>query len=110
MSLPAGLPSSLPSLEGIELPSGRLLPAEVPKIFSALPEYCMDDIAQFFKQLQHIAPDFLESVAIEELHDFVIECNLEIPAYGWQTMAKQFKEANEGSNDDVLVLHEFDRV
>lgn len=52
---------------GADLP----LPAEVPKIFSALPEYCMDDIAQFFKQLQHIAPDFLESVAIEELHDFV---------------------------------------
>jgi len=90
---------------GAELP----LPAEVPKIFSALPEYvittnrtlplalalalplplplplpltlaltlalaltltltlsryCMDDIAQFFKQLQHIAPDFLETVAI----------------------------------------------
>ena len=52
---------------GADLP----LPAEVPKIFSALPEYCMDDIAQFFKQLQHIAPDFLESVATEELHDFL---------------------------------------
>jgi len=52
---------------GADLP----LPAEVPKIFSALPEYCMDDIAQFFKQLQHIAPDFLETVATEELHDFL---------------------------------------
>ena len=48
-----------------------------------------------------------DSMDLEELHDFVIECNLEIPSYGWQTMAKQFKEANEGSNDDVLVLHEF---
>jgi len=37
----------------------------------ALPEYCMDDIAQFFKQLQHIAPEFLESIQIEELHDFL---------------------------------------
>jgi ubiquitin conjugation factor E4 B len=52
---------------GADLP----LPAEVPKLFSALPEYCMDDIAQFFKQLQHIAPDFLETVATEELNDFL---------------------------------------
>ena len=48
------------------------LPAEPPKMFAALPEYLMDDIAQFFKQLQHIAPDWLENqMDISDLDDFL---------------------------------------
>jgi len=51
--------------------SGLPLPHKVPRLFAALPEFCMDDIAQFLKHLTNVAPQVLEEVAIEELHDFL---------------------------------------
>eukprot|EP00966_Prymnesium_polylepis_P235257 5441219-Prymnesium_polylepis.1 len=43
----------------------------------------------------------------DEFHDFVIDCDLPTKAYGFDTMGLQYEEANKGSNDKVLELHEF---
>ena len=48
-----------------------------------------------------------DSMDMDELRDFVVDTNLEVEGYGWQTMQKQYKEANVGSSDEVLELHEF---
>mmetsp|Transcript_32953 Transcript_32953/g.54448 ORF Transcript_32953/g.54448 Transcript_32953/m.54448 type:complete len:1043 (-) Transcript_32953:431-3559(-) len=52
-------------------PEGLPLSPVVPRLFAALPEFCMEDIAHFFKNLTNYAPNVLEEVAIEELHDFL---------------------------------------
>lgn len=50
---------------------GLPLPAKVPRLFAALPEHTMDDVAQFFKYLTQFAPSVLEELATDELHDFL---------------------------------------
>ena len=48
-----------------------------------------------------------DSMDLDELHNFVVETSIEVDGYGWLTMAAQYKEANLGSSDDVLMVHEF---
>ena len=52
-------------------PEGLPLPETVPRVFAALPEYVMSDVADFLKHLIHLAPQALEQVAPAELEDFV---------------------------------------
>mmetsp|Transcript_30212 Transcript_30212/g.96379 ORF Transcript_30212/g.96379 Transcript_30212/m.96379 type:complete len:577 (+) Transcript_30212:1412-3142(+) len=52
-------------------PEGLPLPAAVPRLFSALPESCMDDVAQFLKHLTNFAPNVLEDISPDEMTDFV---------------------------------------
>jgi len=52
-------------------PEGLPLPRQVPRMFAALPEHCMDDIAKFFEHLTTMSPDYLEELAVDELRDFV---------------------------------------
>ena len=47
------------------------LPDKVPQIFAALPEYCMNDVAEFLKNVTHLAPQAFEQIAADELYDFV---------------------------------------
>ena len=44
---------------------------------------------------------------MEEFHDFCIECDLPTQEYTFDTMQLHYSEANAGSGDKVLVLHEF---
>jgi hypothetical protein len=44
---------------------------------------------------------------MEEFHDFILECDLPTAEYGFDTMSLQYSEANQGSGDRVLELHEF---
>ena len=48
-----------------------------------------------------------DTMDMDELRDFVVETSLEVEGYGWNVMMRQYKEANVGSADDVLELHEF---
>ena len=52
-------------------PEGLPLPETVPRLFAALPEFCMSDVADFLKSVTHLAPQAFEQMASEELHDFV---------------------------------------
>ena len=52
-------------------PEGLPLPDKVPRLFAALPEFCMSDIADFLKNVTQLAPQAFEQMAAEELYDFV---------------------------------------
>ena len=52
-------------------PEGLPLPDTVPRLFAALPEYCMNDVAEFMKFVIHLTPQALEQMAPNELEDFV---------------------------------------
>ncbi len=52
-------------------PEGLPLPDEVPRLFASLPEFCMSDVADFLKNLTHLAPQVFEQMAADELFDFV---------------------------------------
>jgi len=52
-------------------PEGLPLSPQVPRIFAALPEHTMDDVAQFLKSLSNLAPQVFELMGADELHDFV---------------------------------------
>uniref|UniRef100_A0A7S0Q3G5 RING-type E3 ubiquitin transferase n=1 Tax=Coccolithus braarudii TaxID=221442 RepID=A0A7S0Q3G5_9EUKA len=52
-------------------PEGLPLPHDVPRLFAALPEFCLDDVANFLKHLTNFAPQVLEQLQPDELHDYV---------------------------------------
>lgn len=51
--------------------SGLPLKEHPPRIFAALPEFVLEDVATFLKNLTQLAPQVLEQMAVEEMHDFV---------------------------------------
>jgi len=52
-------------------PEGLPLSPKVPRLFASLPEFCLDDVAQFLKHLTNFAPHVLEDLPPDELYDFV---------------------------------------
>ena len=52
-------------------PEGLPLPEKVPRLFAALPEYCMSDVADFLKHITALAPQSFEQMDATELYDFV---------------------------------------
>jgi len=52
-------------------PEGLPLPEKVPRLFAALPEFVMNDIAEFLKFVTHLAPQTFEQISPDEIHDFV---------------------------------------
>jgi len=52
-------------------PEGLPLPDKVPRLFAALPEYCMNDVADFLKHITSLAPQSFEQMDASELYDFV---------------------------------------
>lgn len=52
-------------------PEGLPLPETPPRVFAALPEFCMEDVASFLKNLTTLAPQTLEAMMPDELYDFV---------------------------------------
>jgi len=74
-----------------------------------------DGLLAQFSELQSIfaayAAGSLEGSAtdmdFDEFNDFVIDCDLPTKEYGFDTMQLQYEEANKGSTDKVLEMHEF---
>jgi len=74
-----------------------------------------DELAENFKPLRSIFRAYSASslqgsardMDLEEFQDFAIEADLATSQYGIETMLGQFTEANVGSKDTVLELHEF---
>mmetsp|Transcript_46593 Transcript_46593/g.122326 ORF Transcript_46593/g.122326 Transcript_46593/m.122326 type:complete len:1040 (-) Transcript_46593:517-3636(-) len=57
--------TAAPPAEGLPLPD------KVPRLFAALPEFCMSDVAEFLKYVSHLAPHAFEQMDSSELYDFV---------------------------------------